>query len=312
MCGILGVTTKKDYSEGEVKEMAETLLKLSESRGKEAAGLAVKRNDSIDVLKLPIGAADFLKSVQYKEFSKNSFAGALSIIGHSRLATHGSQAHNENNQPVIKDKAVCVHNGIIANDEKLWQQFPQLKRNYQVDTEVFLSILQMFFAETNSLPRAVKKTFEAIEGSASAAVLFNNNYSLVLATNTGSLYILENPSKDTFVFASERHILEQFVKRTKTLVSFQAEQIRQLSPGEALILDVQTLKPSAPESSSIISHPEVAFRSIHFPEVNTANTISAFKLLPETRKAMHENWQQLYSSARGKRCSKCLIPAAMT
>ena len=244
MCGILGITTKKEYKQTDIKEMTEILLKLSESRGKEATGLAVKRKESIDVLKLPIGAPDFLRSQSYKEFSENAFNGALSIMGHSRLATHGNEALSGNNQPVVKDNAVCVHNGIIANDETLWRQFPQLKRNYQVDTEIFLSLLQWFLGKTGSMAKAVQKTFEAIEGSASVGVLFNNNYSLLLATNTGSLYTLDNRAKDTFVFASERYILEQFIEKAEKIDSFRQEEIKQITPGNALLVDIQTLAKS--------------------------------------------------------------------
>ena len=333
MCGILGITTKKDYSPKALEQMVDILLRLSESRGKEAAGLAVKRKESIDVLKLPLSASNFLKSPLYGEFSKNVLSALppLSIIGHSRLATHGNEGVSYNNQPVIKDKAVCVHNGIIANDEDLWRRYPQLKRNYQVDTEVFLGLLQMFLAESCSIPEAVKRVFGVIEGSASAAVLFNNNYSLTLATNTGSLYVCENQTKDTFIFTSERYIFEQFIDKVKGIDSFKKEEIEQLSPGTGLLLNTRTLDRSgfdfskinsAPGNTSVFPHPEIKFINydepdsppkISFPEVliNDNN----FKLSPETKKVMYENWQRLYSfydDGKIKRCAKCLLPGTMT
>lgn len=308
MCGILGITTKKEYRGQGLKAMAEILLRLSESRGKEAAGFAVKRNDSIDILKLPVGAGDFLRSFVYKKFSGNTFNGASTIIGHSRLATHGTELNNDNNQPVAKDNAVCVHNGIIANDGDLWRKYPQLKRNYQVDTEVFLSLLQWFLSKTGSIAQAVKKTFEEIEGSASVAVLFNNRDSLLLATNTGSLYFFYNCAKDAFAFASERYILEQFADKVKSIDLFKKEEIKQLSPGTAFLVDTQT---------SLPSHQEVKFvdyaKNINFPEISVNKNNN--KLLPETKKVMHENWQRLYSlygEGRIKRCAKCLLPETMT
>ena len=308
MCGILGITTKKEYPRQGLKEMAEILLKLSESRGKEAAGFAVKRKESIDVLKMPFGANDFLKSSAYKKFSESAFNGASSVIGHSRLATHGTELNNDNNQPVVKGNAVCVHNGIIANDADLWRKYPQLKRNYQVDTEVFLALLQLFLSETGSIDQAVIKTFETIEGSASVAVLFNNRDIILLATNTGSLYFFNNCAKDTFVFASERYILEQFSDKAKSIDLFKKEEIRQLSPGAFFLADTPATLASGREAR-FIDYSE----NINFPEiaVNKNNN----KLLPETKKVMHENWQRLYSlydEGKIKRCAKCLLPETMT
>ncbi len=329
MCGIFGVTTKKTYNQKDIDGIITVLFKLSESRGKEAAGLAVKRKESIDVLKLPIRASNFLRDPLYKKFSKKAFGDALSIIGHSRLATHGNEADSGNNQPVIKDNAVCVHNGIIANDENLWKLFPQFERKYQVDTEVFLSLLQWFFTESGSLAEATKKTFQTIEGSASVGILFNNNYSLLLATNTGSLYILENHTKDTFVFASERYILEHFIGMAERIDLFKQEEIRQISPGRALVLDTRTLERSefnfseakpVSEKINIFSHPEIKFvnyadfqKSVVFPEVTISK--NDFKISPEVRKTMHESWENLYAlydEGKIKRCTKCLLPETMT
>ncbi len=36
---------------------------------------------------------------------------------------------NTNNQPVVKDGAVGIHNGIIVNDDELWKSFPAIKKN---------------------------------------------------------------------------------------------------------------------------------------------------------------------------------------
>ena len=77
MCGIFGVLVKNEnqYTKKDIQNFLEILFKLSESRGKEAAGLAVKRENSLNVLKLPIAAADFLKSSEYKRGVKNGSFG---------------------------------------------------------------------------------------------------------------------------------------------------------------------------------------------------------------------------------------------
>ena len=90
---------------------------------------------------------------------------------------------------MVKDGAVGIHNGIIVNDDKLWKSFPAIKKKYDVDTEVFLSLLQMYRTQGKSMMEAVRLVFEQIEGSASVAVQFDDTNNLVLATNTGSLYM---------------------------------------------------------------------------------------------------------------------------
>src|SRR5665647_3743915 len=162
-----------------------TMFKLSESRGKEASGLAIRFNSSIYVLKEPITSSKLVKTQQYKKlfnktlksqgYAGKQLAAPFVILGHSRLQTNGSAEINMNNQPVVKDGVIGIHNGIIVNDEKLWKQFPELKRNYSVDTEVFLCLLKMFKAQEKSLVAAIRQVFKQIEGSASVAVQFNDS-----------------------------------------------------------------------------------------------------------------------------------------
>ena len=142
-------------------------FKLSESRGKEAAGIAVRTGKSIYVFKEPVSASNLIKSEKYNDifhriikeegYADKDLRVPFAFIGHSRLVTNGQSELNSNNQPVIKDGAVGIHNGIIVNDSDLWAAFPALKRKYDVDTEVFLSLLQMSRNGAGSLVNAVKK-----------------------------------------------------------------------------------------------------------------------------------------------------------
>ena len=47
---------------------------------------------------------------------------SVAVMGHSRLVTNGAQENNQNNQPVVAGDMVGIHNGIIVNDEELWQR----------------------------------------------------------------------------------------------------------------------------------------------------------------------------------------------
>ena len=44
------------------------------------------------------------------------------VMGHSRMVTSGSSYNINNNQPIIKDDLLFIHNGIITNENTLTTQ----------------------------------------------------------------------------------------------------------------------------------------------------------------------------------------------
>ena len=72
-------------------------------------------------------------------------------MGHSRLVTNGYEHFNKNNQPVIKNKFVVIHNGIIVNDRKIWQEI-NLHPDSELDTELIPVLLDTSIKRGMSLP----------------------------------------------------------------------------------------------------------------------------------------------------------------
>ena len=103
---------------------------------------------------------------------------------------------------------IGFHNGIIVNAEDLWKKFPQLKREFDVDSEIIFSLIGMFREQGQSLVESVQSTFRLFEGVASVVGLFNDIDNVILSTNNGSLYIGRNKEGDVLFYASERYILE--------------------------------------------------------------------------------------------------------
>ena len=130
MCGIFGISIGKNIklSPKELNQIVNYMFKLSESRGKEASGLALRFKESIYVLKEPVSSSKLVKTPKYKDLFNRTLKtegydgvqlqAPLLILGHSRLQTNGQSEINTNNQPVVKDGAVGIHNGIIVNDGK--------------------------------------------------------------------------------------------------------------------------------------------------------------------------------------------------
>jgi predicted glutamine amidotransferase len=244
MCGILGLLTRADspLGRGPRDRVLRRLFELSESRGKESSGIAARKDGTIHVFRHPRPAAYLIESPQYRRIAAPASDGGnrACLIGHSRMATNGAPEANRNNQPLVKDGVVGVHNGIITNDARLWELHPGLRREHEVDTEVLLALLRMSFDETGSLEAAACRTYALIEGMASLAALFADADRLLLATNNGSLYVYPDRENGVFLFASEEHHLRSLL--AARFFRARPETIRQVRPRTACLVDLETLE----------------------------------------------------------------------
>lgn len=330
MCGIFGILIGEGtkFPVGSLRSTVDQLFKLSESRGKEASGIAVKANNSIYVLKVPTSATKLIKSDDYDKIFSNilkneiydgSIKNPSAILGHSRLVTNGKSELNTNNQPVIRDGAVGIHNGIIVNDADLWKFYPDLKRMYDVDTEVFLSLLQMNRMGNGSIINAAKKTFSSIQGSASVAVLFNDANFALLATNTGSMYICSSIDSNMILFASEGYILKQLVRNKLLRDIFDTNEVSQVKAGIGYLFNLNNMESksfglngSSPKETKGVPllSPKLEIKEIFHSAANSIPTNNCCTVLSlETKESMIRTWERIYSGeANIKRCTKCIMP----
>ena len=248
MCGIFGITVGKGpLRNGQIPRLLKDLFLFSESRGKEASGIAVCRRENIQVLKSAVAASSMIRSSQYRQLLAEAVNGTgeklqepLTIIGHSRLVTDGSRYDQGNNQPVLTGNCVGIHNGIIVNNEEIWKAQSDLRRQYQVDSEVILALLGKFLGKQPSIVKAAQKSFAVIQGSASIAVLFRDYDRLLLATNNGSLYYTNITPLRAVIFASEKYILNRLlVKHVPKLVKDAG--IKKIEPGRGCLIDIQSI-----------------------------------------------------------------------
>lgn len=333
MCGIFGILAGEGYSlpVKSIRNIIDHLFILSESRGSEASGFVTRVENSLYVYKEPVTASKLIKTDNYDNifnniiknegYSKNKLIIPFAIFGHSRLETNGVSELNSNNQPVIKNGAVGVHNGIIVNDDELWRSFPQLDKKYEIDTEVFISLLQMF-RKDESLMNSVKKTFNHIKGSASVAVLFDDANLALLATNTGSLYTCKNKIGNLILFASEKYILNKIISTRYTGESFDAGMISQIKAGNGCIIDLLNMEMHMFNLEGDIIHdngktpaidPKVTIKDISTQKEILKSSNNCNHILNESiKKDMLKTWERLYSGEiKLRRCTKCLLPETM-
>jgi glutamine---fructose-6-phosphate transaminase (isomerizing) len=248
MCGIFGVicTSDENVDRGLARALAISLLKHSETRGREAAGIAVHDGEQIQILKQGGSVSEFLQNPRLTQLLDTALARftpgkTIAITGHSRLATNGTQADHSNNQPVITHGSVALHNGIIVNDRKLVERYAFAPQS-ELDSEVLATLLRKKLDSSGDLIAATRATFAEIEGAASIAMLFDNLDTMLLATNTGSLFQLTGGTGNIVAFASERFILQRVLEDkelSKRLGDVRLEQIR---AGHALAIRLRDLR----------------------------------------------------------------------
>ncbi len=247
MCGIFGIVVPENYaiSANAVKKTLKALFLLSESRGKEAAGFAIYSGDNVYMLKRPLSASRLLKSSDYKKVTdkaimedKKGSCSGMTILGHSRMVTNGSQESHDNNQPIARNGAIAIHNGIVVNADKLWSDYPAMTRKLDVDSEVILELFNLFLTENDSLCGSFAKTYAEIEGYASVALMLPEGDHLLLGTNNGSMYVVRQ--EGLLVFCSEELMLKKLITGSCLRNRFKNSAIEHVEPGNGYAVNTKT------------------------------------------------------------------------
>lgn len=234
MCGIAGFHLKH---EGDVKAhdgmelFASTLLSGIESRGRQATGfVAVTQKGSATIDKRPLNAKEFIK------VRKRLPKGTRTFLGHTRLATQGSNENNANLHPVIAGTCLATHNGGIWNDDTLFDTH-SLKRAAEVDTEIIPALIHKFGWE------AADKALHELRGSfAIAAIDLGHPGEVLLAKGDFSpLYWIE--TKQFVVWASTVSAIQDAWKLVLGTPP-QYKQFDQLKEGDMLWLKGKVIEPA--------------------------------------------------------------------
>ncbi len=333
MCGIFGLIADKEapYSHKLIKKSVVNLALLSESRGKDSSGFAF-RNESDETINVYKGSVPISLLIKESFFENEIERGlsldknplnqltkkTFSVIGHARLVTNGTQMENQNNQPVVKDGLVGVHNGIIVNVDELWKKASGYFRKYEIDTEIMFSLFRHFDETENSSVSSISKTIKETFGTVATVFFIDNKNEMVLVTNNGSLYIITN-FKDILFFASEKHILKCLIERidlNKWLSDF---KLIQLKPNTGFLINFSTFS---------INHFNIFNEDINH---RASNLIGKFSINIETinntqnKKPLLVDINQIRNNPKAiyeekllefnveeinklKRCTKCLLP----
>jgi asparagine synthetase B (glutamine-hydrolysing) len=296
MCGIYGVIEININPDHDVRSIFSNLVLESESRGKEASGFVFSDITGGKIYKSSSAGSDLLKDANVKaamsSVTQKRLEGIKScLIGHSRLVTNGSEENPNNNQPVVLDTMIGIHNGIMTNDENI-----KINKNIstlgELDSEVLFRHIANNYKEKGFFSKvSFLSSINDVKGTVNIASILKDIGKVLLFTNHGSLYVFSN--KDICIFASELWILEQ-------VTELNHGSIEKLSVGEPLLVDFSFNENSSFNVENIINRKKTNLISL--PDNN--NFRASVKVHSHVKRVME-------GLSRIKRCSKCILPETM-
>ena len=326
MCGIFGVVVKPGsrYDRRTISRTLGKIAQISECRGKDSSGICFRKaaEEQIKVIKGAIPISKLIRSDEYMrdlEAGIDQYEGGypFTAMGHARLVTNGTQMQHQNNQPVIKDGVISIHNGIIVNVDELWEDHSLRDREYEIDTEIMNSLVEFHDRSSASIISSTIASVGRIHGTIAAAFLFDYRNEMVLYTNNGSLFTLTN-NNDVVVFASEKYFLQLLIEQVPELNELHIEQVK---PDNGLHLDFEKFKITHFESSAteIMDDSKPACGNERFSiELSTINdtrkkppTIVDVEQIRSGPQAIVEKKLLEYnidSIREINRCTRCILP----
>jgi len=259
MCGIFGVVSDSPVNRADL----EALVRHSQQRGKDSSGLVIRNDD-----RYVAHRADYPIS---RLMGQVSTTKSDVVLGHSRLITNGLS----DNQPVVRDDVVVLHNGIVVNHEAVWKSL-DLKRQLEIDTEVIAAIAIEHLNNGGEIATLPARVLELCEGVVACALALPKLGKLCLFSNNGSLYV-GNKGGET-IFASESFPLTE-------IGCANVEQIK-----DAFFVDL----PVSADSVEV------------FDYRTTRNN-----LVPGLMLSSDEESLLVYPQPELRRCTKCLLPETM-
>jgi len=179
MCGIVGYVGFREAS-----EVILDGLKRLEYRGYDSAGIAVKVNGHLEVVK-KAGKLQVLAD----SLKEHRLSGQFGL-GHTRWATHGAP-NDPNAHPHLTEKGeiAVIHNGIIENYLPLKEGLIARGHTFssETDSEVLAHLVEEKYR--GSLPEAVRMALSEAYGAYALVVAHQNHDEIVVARTVSPLVV---------------------------------------------------------------------------------------------------------------------------
>jgi glutamine---fructose-6-phosphate transaminase (isomerizing) len=258
MCGIFGLISDCEINNAHLQRLAMHALQ----RGRDSSGLLYRSSDTYIVSR-----ADYnIKKLLARKKPHNNI-----VMGHSRLITNGLK----DNQPVVRDGICIFHNGIIVNDNEVWESLG-MSRYFEIDSEVIIAFAIKHLGEGRALAELPERILSQCKGTIACALMIPRLGKVLLFSNNGSLYAGKH--KGAVYYSSESYPLE--------------------AVGCVDIVQIW-------REGLLISIPQAEKITVTDDCQRTENLIPTFKNIPEEKKMLE------YPQTNFKRCAKCILPVTM-
>jgi glucosamine 6-phosphate synthetase-like amidotransferase/phosphosugar isomerase protein len=228
MCGIAGYSLEPGARIARTLA-AQALLTGIAERGADAVGYAHRSDGGMPVVhKRRAGASALLRELTLPHT-------AAEVLIHVRDYTKGHPTIEANNHPVRHGSVVGVHNGIIVNDEELFDThgFERETPEMSVDSAAIFALAEALGSNG--------RTFEHLRGSMAAAWMDDREPGAIyLARGVGRPLWVGSAAEGVF-FASTKHALEVFE-------SFMRLPLRKHELEEGTLLRLENGRESGSES----------------------------------------------------------------
>lgn len=204
MCGIVGYIGFR-----EPKDVLVEGLKTLEYRGYDSAGIALKNDTSVQVIK-EVGRISSLEEKINKEKLIDSHIG----IAHTRWATHGGVTE-VNAHPHAVGRVTLVHNGIIENAMELKKKLSGegVLFKTETDTEVLTALIDYYY--DNDPIMAIERAINDVRGSYALAIVFKDQDKLFAVRK--DLPLIVGYGKDEYFVASDISAIINYTNRYSLL-----------------------------------------------------------------------------------------------
>ena len=260
MCGIFGYISTNTLDKNKLSK----LVLHARQRGRDSSGFIYRSEGNYNILRSDTDIS--------KLYKNNPLISDSDIaLGHSRLITNGLN----DNQPVVRDDYVLLHNGIIVNTNDIWKNI-KTKRLLKIDSEAIIGVTIDHFQNGGDIENLSERLNLQCKGTNSCAILIPKLNKLFLYTNNGSLYL--GISDNNYLFSSERYPLEEL----------KCNSIKQID-----------------DKGFILNIPNGNIGKIIEDKIRSHDLIPEFKINYKEESILEYNTTDLL------RCSKCILPETM-
>jgi len=244
-CGIVGI-----YGHENAAELAYLGLFSLQHRGEESAGIAVSDGKYLHTHKALGLVGDIFKPEVLKQLP-----GRMAI-GHVRYSTTGSTLL-KNAQPIMVDysrgQIAVAHNGNLVNAKRLRDELEAYGSIFgsTVDSEIIVHLMAR--PETKTREEGLLKAVRQLEGAYCFAMLTEDAL-IGIRDPHGFRPLCLGKLGDAYVLASE----------TCALDLIHAQFIRDIEPGEVLIISEKGLKSFYPFRDTVVKKAFCIFEHVYF------------------------------------------------